>query len=251
MDTSNTASRHPGLNKDEILFDNLYVDSKNTAGLPLELKVGRQDLLDYGEGFVIFDGTPEDGARTFYFDAVKVVLNPDGNYKVDLLWISDQLRDRALPSWYDEETGKRKLNTTDEQSAVAYGRLKCGTHLQLEPYYMYKREQATTVPFANENSALKLNTFGSRLVYTFGSGWKIRGEYAQQFGTYDSGDNRAGHGGYAYFGRTFEHVALKPSFDLSYVYLSGDNPSTTHRIEAWIRRFRGIRIPGFTANCCT
>jgi hypothetical protein len=44
------------------------------------------------------------------------------NASVDLIWITDQFNDRALPSLYSEP--KRQLNTTDEQGAVAYGRTK-------------------------------------------------------------------------------------------------------------------------------
>jgi len=52
---------------DEIVFDNLYLDVKNVFGLPLDLRIGRQDFLfTYGEGFVILDGTPYDGSRTVY-----------------------------------------------------------------------------------------------------------------------------------------------------------------------------------------
>ncbi len=234
MDTSNTVSRPAGLNKDEIVFDNLNVGANGVAGLPVDVIVGRQDLLTYGEGFLIMDGTPEDGSRTFYFDAVKAVLKFSDTTSLDLISISDQFNDRALPSLYSNRFGKRKLNTTDDEALVAYGRSKVSDNLNVEPYYIYKREQGTAAPFAEgANAALKLNTVGARAMYTFGAGWKARGEYAHQFGKYENGDKREGDGGYAYIGRKYEEVALKPSFDLGFVYLSGDNPNTTTRVEAW------------------
>lgn len=235
METSNTTSRPAGLNKDEIVFDNLYVGAKNVAGLPVDLTVGRQDLLmKYGEGFLIMDGTPDDGSRTFYFDAARAVTHLGDNWSVDFVYISDQQYDRALPSLYDLRFGKRKLNTTDDEGAVVYGKGKLGDNLGFEPYYMYKREQATVTPFAEgANSALALNTVGARVVYGFGTGWKLRGEYAHQFGKYENGDKRTGDGGYAFLGRKYNEIALKPSFDIGLAYLSGDKPGTTDKVEGW------------------
>jgi hypothetical protein len=228
---SGSTTRPIGMNKDEIVFDNLYVSANKLLGLPVDLTIGRQDfLMTYGEGFLIMDGTPVDGSRTFYFNAAKGVLKFGENTSVDLVWITDQLNDRALPSLYSAP--KRALNTTDEQGAVAYGKVKIGENLNLEPYYIYKREQAAVSPFGNRG-ALELNTVGARAVYGFGSGWKVRGEFVHQFGSYDNGDDRAGNGGYAYISRKYEEVALKPSFELGGAYLSGDDPDTTDKVEAW------------------
>ncbi len=56
----------------EVVFDNLYLDVKNIFNSPLDLRLGRQDFLGtYGEGFLIMDGTPQDGSWTFYFNALK------------------------------------------------------------------------------------------------------------------------------------------------------------------------------------
>jgi hypothetical protein len=66
--------------QDEVIIDNLYLDLKKVFGLPLDLRIGRQDFLGkdmYGEGFLILDGTPGDGSRSFYFNAIKGVLNPN------------------------------------------------------------------------------------------------------------------------------------------------------------------------------
>jgi hypothetical protein len=237
METSSATSRPVGMNKDEIVFDNLYASANKVAGLPVDLIVGRQDLMTYGEGFLIMDGTPVDGSRTYYFNAAKGVVKFGDNTTVDLIWIADQAYDRALPSLYDEDPqltngGKRSLNTTDEQGAIAYGRTKIGENLNLEPYYMYKREQTTPLPYGT-NGALKLNTVGVRAVYGFGNGWKLRGEFAHQFGSYDNGNDRTGDGGYAYISRKYEDIALKPSFELGGAYLSGDDPGTTNKVEAW------------------
>jgi len=55
----------------EIIIDNSYIVAPEFMGTPLTLKIGRQDMV-YGEGFLILDGTPADGSRTIYFDALKI-----------------------------------------------------------------------------------------------------------------------------------------------------------------------------------
>jgi hypothetical protein len=237
MESSDTRTfkRPLGLNWDEIVFDNLYAGAKDVAGLPVDLTVGRQDfLMTYGEGFLIMDGTPEDGSRTFYFDAARAVARLGALWSVDFVYISNQKYDSALPSLYDHHVGKRQLNTTDDEGFVIYGKGKLGENLGVEPYYMYKREKATPTPFAEgANSSLALNTVGARAVYGFGTGWKLRGEFAHQFGEYNGGDKRTGDGGYAFISRKYEDIALKPSFEIGVAYLSGDKPGTTNKVEAW------------------
>lgn len=69
----------------------------------------------YGEGFLILDGTPGDGSRTFYFNAVKAsVLIADG-HTVDLVYVSDPKTDQYLPSlhpaYYDRaDRGRLYIN---------------------------------------------------------------------------------------------------------------------------------------------
>jgi hypothetical protein len=50
---------------DELIFDNLYADAKNVFGLPVDLRIGRQDFIGptgYGEYLLFSDGTPNDGS---------------------------------------------------------------------------------------------------------------------------------------------------------------------------------------------
>ena len=54
----------------ETVFDQFYVKYINAFKLPLDLTVGRQNII-LGEGFIMLDGNPLDGSRTIYFNAVK------------------------------------------------------------------------------------------------------------------------------------------------------------------------------------
>lgn len=222
-------SRTPSNNsfdEDEIVIDNLYADFKNLFKLPIDLRIGRQDFLfNYGEGFLIMDGTPGDGSRTFYFNAVKAVWKINQNNSIDIVYLSNPIRDTYLPSLYG--ANKRRLNTSDEQGFFVYGKSKITENLAIEPYYIYKKEDKFSA-----TPELELNTIGMRAVYKHDA-WRFRGEFAHQFGEYDGGRDRRGSGGYIFAGRKYENINLKPEFDLGFIYLSGDKPSTTGKHEGW------------------
>ncbi len=232
------------LDENEMVFDNLYVKANSVFGLPVDLKIGRQDFLGpdmYGEGFLLSDGNPNDGSRCFYFNAAKAKWRINQNHNVDFVYITNQFQDRYLPTWrtaiansptYYEN--KRILNASDEQAFMVYGRDKINENLTVEPYYIYKKEEEISKPpFPIATPELDLNTIGTRAVYTSGP-WTVGGEFAYQFGDYDgdksaggyAGQDRKGYGGYIFGKRKFADMTLKPEFELRFVYLSGDDPDT-------------------------
>ncbi len=226
MNTSNTSSRPFGLNEDEIVFDNLNLEVKNLLGLPIDLKIGRQDFLfAFGEGFLIMDGTPWDGSRTFYFNAAKASVRLNEKNSLDLVYITNQDRDRYLPSIYPAE--KRRINYSDEQGFVIYARSKQIEGFTIEPYYIFKNEETEFLP----DGELDLNTIGARVLFSYGT-WQFGGEFAHQWGEYDSGRDREGNGGYIFVKRAYKDMKWRPAFELRYVYLSGDDPDTDEN-EAW------------------
>ena len=78
--SSNPSEQDDRFDEDELYIDNLYVTAKNVLNLPIDFKIGRQDFLgQYGEGFLILDGTPGDGSRSFYFNAIKLTWKINSN----------------------------------------------------------------------------------------------------------------------------------------------------------------------------
>ena len=239
FNTSNTAAQL-GLVGDEFLFDNLYVYAKKPGGIPVDFTIGRQDFLGtFGEGFLIMDGTPLDGSRTFYFNAARALVTINDQYNVDFVYLFSQENDGALPTYsmYKQATfgfEKRALNSYDEKAVVVYGRGKITDNVTVEPYYIWKEEATPTNRTAATNPALRLGTYGLRAVVGFGEGWKARAEYALQSGEYNDANKtkREGNGGYAYVGRTYDKIALKPGWDLGYITMSGDSQSTSKN-EGW------------------
>jgi hypothetical protein len=226
--------------QDEIIFDNLYADAKNLFGA-VDLRIGRQDFIGtYGEGFLIMDGTPGDGSRSFYFNAAKANVKVSKDFNFDLTYITDPKTDIYMPSIHPAVTpfpgnafqfdsNKKVLTASNEQAFVAYGRGKV-ENLTIEPYYMYKTEQ----PFPGDIDPhkLKLNTIGARALYSFNS-WKFGGEFAHQWGEYDGGKDRRGNGGYLFVSNSYANASWKPEWELRYVYLSGDDPNTKDKVETW------------------
>jgi hypothetical protein len=241
--SDSTSSGFTRLDENEGIIDNLYLKANNAFGLPVDLKIGRQDFLGpdmYGEGFLFSDGNPNDGSRSFYFNAAKAKWKIDDKNSIDLVYISNQQTDKYLPTWRTSVpnsgtyyNNKKILNASDEKAFLAYGRTKPIDNLILEPYYVFKREEAFDFPLGGNQltPALDLNTVGARAVFT-AAPYTFGGEIAYQFGEYDSGRDREGYGGYVFAKRKFDNVKLKPELELRFVYLSGDDPETEEN-ENW------------------
>jgi len=220
--------------QDEFVIDNLYIDIKKPFDLPISLRIGRQDFLGkdmYGEGFLIFDGTPGDGSRTFYFNAIMSKIDIAQGHSVDLVYVSNPKTDIYLPSlhpaYFDRASGglyinhKKRLTGSNERGFWLYGRHKIIEALNIEPYYIYKKEK--------EYDVIKesyMNTFGMRAVFKL-SDFSLRGEIAKQYGKYENGNKRSGLGGYAFAGYTFNKCPVTPTLEVGYVYLSGDKADTS------------------------
>ncbi|MCE5313181.1 MAG: alginate export family protein [Nitrospiraceae bacterium] len=222
--------------EDEVIVDNLYLDFKKLLGGAVDFRIGRQDFLGpngYGEGFILLDGTPGDGSRSFYFNAAKATVRLHKDHSVDLIYISDPATDIYMPSIHPGITtsgyidNKKQLTGSHETGFVLYGKSKLSDSVSLEPYYVYKTEDPL-----GSYTKLKLNTLGLRAAYK-NNGWHIRGEFAHQFGEYSNGMDRQGNGGYITIGRKYDKASLKPEFNIGYTYLSGDDPSTANKNEAW------------------
>ena len=223
----------------EVVFDNLYFDYNTFFGLPVDLRLGRQDLLTYGEGFLIYEGTPGDGSRTYYFNAVRASLCADDKNTLDFIYINDPRDEEFLPainrakfvqvSRPTLDKVPQSLNTTDEQAGLLYWKNKSVKNLALDGYYIYKREgwEGGTGLQAQKG---KINTWGGMAKYDIAD-WTFKGQLAYQFGKYGAND-RQGIGGYGYIERGLKDKLFKPYLTLGYIYLSGDR-RRTNKIEAW------------------
>ncbi len=245
FDGPNRIKRNQTWDQDEVVIDNVYISGKKLIDGLVDFRIGRQDFLApediYGEGFLLMDGTPGDGSRTFYFNAAKARLNITKDNSIDFVYITDASVDSLLPSAHPAITGnalyydnEKLLSTSHEQAYVAYMRNRFGKIATFDPYYIYKTEDGFS-----GNPRLNLHTAGARATFS-SDGWRAKAEFAYQFGKYDHnstyphGIDRTGMGGYFFAGRKFDELPGKVEFDLGAVYLSGDNPNDpSSKRKAW------------------
>jgi hypothetical protein len=214
---------------DEVYFDQANVNFRKVLVNGLSLRIGRQDIAK-GEGFILFDGTPGDGPRSGYFNAVNLSYSFRKS-RLDLIGILDPARDRFLPRFHDQQ---RLLQNWDEQAAGAYFTSADHPGTVLESYYFLKKEIHCVLPASNPQYQpdRHVHTIGGRVTQTLAPRTDLVAEYARQWGAQHGGATISAWGGYSYVKHTFDRK-LKPYVKAGYWAMSGDDPKTKNRIEGW------------------
>ena len=251
----------------DVMFDNAWGEVKNILGSGLSLRVGRQDLI-YGEGFVLLDGTPQDGSQTTSFDAAKLTYTHD--------WGTTDLLYAKLYEY-------NNYNSDDEDMYGVYNKWKIGD-FGLEPYLLVREKRGHPNekviasgyidPFTYDPSkpitpkytfssidpspAQETVLLGMRGTRSFevanGVKLALAAEGGKEWGTVDftgtdtvlkafpgfkyssqvtTGEvDRDAWGGYFHGTLSFDKVAWKPSFKAGVTVMSGDDPNTRD-YEGW------------------
>ena len=90
------APKDRAFNWHELFVDNLYVKWTIPGRVPFTVTAGRQDL-NFGEGFVIADGTPGDGSRSYYFNALRLDADLGKSHRLTAFAHAQKATDRFLP----------------------------------------------------------------------------------------------------------------------------------------------------------
>lgn len=200
--------------------DNAYIDVKEFAGLPLDLRMGRQNLL-YGSGFVLFDGQSQYGSTSMYFDAIKAsfILGEQG--MLDIIYAKDQENDRS------------ESDRDDVTLHGLYLTLMKTLPFQTETYVLNRQDQL-------KNKDIYM--IGLRVSDKLDMGLDYSVEGAFQTGETDvfmpgfddpvarKADHEA-FGGKLDVGFNFK-AAIKPRIYTQVAYFSGDDPDTK-KYEGW------------------
>lgn len=210
---------------DEVVLDNLYVDWARIGGAPVSLRVGRQDMV-YGRGFVILDGTPLDGSRTIYQDAIKATVHLDEwDSNLDVFYINNKAFQKRIRPLNETESPTSAFDTT------VFGTYLVNKHFaphELNAYYIYKDEDVQTNP-----------SLRNRIVHTVGGlaqgklegNWDYYAEAAGQWGRQGTATRKA-FGFSGDLGHTWPDAKWQPRVHAGFEYLSGDDPSTS-AFEGW------------------
>ncbi len=207
----------------EVFFDNLYLKWTVPGHVPFTLTAGRQDL-NLGEGFVIADGTPLDGSRSYYFNAVRLDVDLAKNHRLTAFVHTQDTTDSYLPVI---NAVPRPLAEQPEHALALYYAGSFG-QAKVDAYAIRKTTDATgawPVP-------TRTDTFGARVVAPLAKSLSLAAEAAYQGGSYgDAG--RSAQGAIAHLDWDLKgRLPLLKSATLGGILLSGDDPATA-RMEGW------------------
>jgi phage baseplate assembly protein gpV len=166
------------------ILDNAYVKWSNIGGVPLSLSAGRQDV-QFGEPmnwWLVADGTPNDGSWTFFLDSIRAAFDAkDIQTKVDVVYIYQNARpDAWIPTLGRSSTYSPAYNLTEqnEQGVILYLSNKSVKDLQIDGYFIYKRDNQAYSTGDNAD----IYTIGSKISGTPATNWAYSVEGAYQFG---------------------------------------------------------------------
>ena len=235
---------------DELYVDNLYGAWK---GEGLAVKAGRQDVK-LGAGRVVADGTPGDGSRSTFFDAVMATVDFGEKSALDLIGTWNHYRnDLAVGDTEGNLYDMTKIKSgdpyskMDEGGLIAYATIGECEDLPFDLYWIYKVEE----DFASKKERYpgrEFHTVGFRLMPAINDWLSAEVEAAWQFGEVDAQgarltgetDEKTGEAvgqpaiksrdigaAMLYAGLTGQARDLPwaPSLTLATLYLSGDEES--------------------------
>ncbi|MEI6647192.1 MAG: alginate export family protein [bacterium] len=221
-------ARTPG----EVILDNLYLDARDLLWDRVDLRIGRQDLM-YGAGRMIFEGTPMDGSRTFFFDAVKAVVKVTEKNTVDVLGFYNSPftfgAGNPNPRGGGESLPLNSIETWStgmaEWGGALYFKSKEVKQFPFEVYYIYAERSNYELFNGTDKQGRWINTVGLRLMPKITEEFSAEFEGAAQYGQKESGAEVGGH--MAYLGLTYAPTlellgTAKPYATLATLYLSGD-----------------------------
>jgi len=205
----------------EVFFDQLYVKMRSPAALPLDLTIGRQDVI-LGEGFVMFDGNPLDGSRAMYFNAVRLDWKLRLRHKLTAFYCFTKETDDLLPRLNDQDM------PLIEQPESGFGVYYSGEfhRFLLEGYLIRKIVDSNRVVGVQSG----ITTLGARWKWKALQNLDYQVEAAHQFGHRNEA-SRSAWGLHSYVELRppwlTPHFYLPTNAAVGVLYFSGDNPYTS------------------------
>ena len=233
---------------DEIIMDNFNLSMKKPFDAPMTAIIGRQDIT-LGQGWLVADGTPMDGSRTFYFDAARFTFDLGEKTKLDTIYISNMPKS----DWLIKPINDRNKIVTqeEEQGAILYLTDKSNADMQVEGYFMYKNNNPADDIARNViTTEAKLHQYSKKAeIYTLGGA--LSGPLCDNLGYRVEGAVQTGRSAspstavsantqeerlLAFGEKSTLEYSFKDDLDnklhVTYEYLSGDDPGTKN-VEAF------------------
>lgn len=213
---------------EEALWDRLNYSVRDLLDLPMAVTIGRQNM-NLGSGWLVADGTPLDGSRTDYFDAVRMTYTlADVDTAADFVWIENH-GDSAkwLKPLNDHDVD---LAEQDEGGAIVYLSRKASDSSRLDGYIVYKRDTNRLTSGGREGETY---TAGVMMEGDLVENWRYRVEAAPQAG-HTNGKSLSAFGGYGQLTYDLKDAA-KNRICWAYEYLSGDDDPDKCFDKVWGR----------------
>jgi hypothetical protein len=216
---------------DEALFDIMNIQFRNAFDLPLTLTVGRQEIV-LGTGWLVLDGTPADGSRTIFFDAIRAQYDLSERSKLDLIYIQQYDDEEKYLKPFNHSAAENRRHLTqmnDERGFISYWTNKLTDAHSNELYYMYKNDDSSD--WANHYKGdsygvdADIHTVGTRFFGNLDDNWSYSAEVAKQFGDRE-GDSLQALGSNNKLMYSFNDEK-KNELHVGYEYMSGDDPDTS------------------------
>jgi hypothetical protein len=252
---------------EDVRIDNAYLRIKHPWNVPFVFTGGRQDLLAdpekgwrgmYGEGWLLFDGTPEDGSASISFDSLKLRFDGIRDTTIDAIYAQTaHINFGTVPGTNAKTLGNTWADSDyDEDLYTLYGITRLIPKIQLDGYVM-ARDKNPDLNYAGTGKNfwdphLDTEVFGGKVgsstSYWKHFDWAIQGAYetghVRPAGTgfigetpYSLGENvrRDAYGYYAWGKVNFneELPRVNPWVSARWDHLSGDDPNTKDRFEGW------------------
>jgi hypothetical protein len=224
-----------------------YIEMNNIADLPLQARIGRQEL-PYGREWLLGNNDAGVNFSGLAFDALKL------SYETDLFRLD------AFASKLDDDTTPLAIPNQEEDGDAdlygVYGTYKGIENMAIDAYWLFARDAGSLVTLtgadADTDDVSDLHTAGARVA----GQWDVMGllpgmldynvEAAFQFGsnnvadsTGDSGD----FGGWAFnamAGYTFSEVTWTPRLEAEYAFFSGDDDFNDGDTDEFVRLFSDV-----------
>ena len=236
------ASQDPQFTRNEALIDTFNLTLRNVFDMPLTVVIGRQEIK-LGNGWLISDGTPLDGGRTAFFDAMRFTYDwADSDTKLDFVWTENHADSAKWLKPFNDRDGKEDndLSEQDDQGAIFYMSKKTGKDAGIDLYFIYKHD---TERIASSGSEGEIYTPGLRKYGRLNEKWQYSFELAPQFGH----KNGKSLGAFAANNQLIYNFndEKKSKIYLGYEYLSGNDDKQKNfdrlygRIDSWSVLYQG------------
>lgn len=212
---------------DEALFDQFHVIWSNAFDLDMQMTVGRQDFR-LGSGWLVRRGTPRDGSRTNFFDAIRLQYELSSGSALDLIYIENRANSSAYIRPFNDQD--RDLAPQDDRGFIAYLTGVEQDHRQLDSYFIYKNSHDPTTSYGREGETY---TFGIRYAQDLLNDWNYQLEFAPQFG-HNGGKSLSAFATNNWLERQLKNEQ-NTRLRFGYEYLSGDDDPDRHFDKLWGR----------------